>query len=57
MRTNSSLLEEAVYAMGALAGDPPARTRTMELHKKGVARHPTLCVFRARKQLRHVRVD
>jgi hypothetical protein len=36
-RTNSSLLEEAVYANGALAGDPRANAHYMKLHKKDVA--------------------
>jgi hypothetical protein len=36
-RPNSSLLEEAVYAMGALAGDPRANAHYMELHKEDVA--------------------
>jgi hypothetical protein len=36
-RPNSSLLEGAVYAMGALAGDPRANTHYMELHNEGVA--------------------
>ena len=40
-RSNSSLLEEAVYAMDALASDPE-RTRTnMELHNENVARRAT----------------
>jgi hypothetical protein len=33
--SNSSLLEEAVYAMGALAGDPRANSHYMEMHKGG----------------------
>jgi hypothetical protein len=36
-RPNSSLLEEAVYAMGALTGDPRANAHYMELHKEDVA--------------------
>jgi hypothetical protein len=34
---NSSLLEEAVYAIYALAGDPRANAHYMELHKEDVA--------------------
>jgi hypothetical protein len=45
-RSNSSLLEEGVYAMGALAGDPRANAHYMELHNKGVARRVTSCVLR-----------
>ena len=39
-RSNSSLLEEAVYAMNdsALEGDPQANAHYMELHKEDVAR-------------------
>jgi hypothetical protein len=37
-RSNSSLLEEAVYAMDALAGDPRANAHYTELHKEDVAR-------------------
>jgi hypothetical protein len=43
-RFNSSRLEEAVYAMGALAGDPRANAHCMELHKEDVARRATQCV-------------
>jgi hypothetical protein len=43
-RPNSSLLEEAVYAMGALAGDPRANAHYMELHNEDVARRATECV-------------
>jgi hypothetical protein len=43
-RPNSSLLEEAVYAMGALAGDPRANTRYIKLHKEDMARRKTSCV-------------
>ena len=43
-RFNSSLLEEAVYAMGALAGDPRANAHYMELDNEDVARRATLCV-------------
>jgi hypothetical protein len=32
-RPNSSLLEEAVYAIGALAGDPRANAHYIELKK------------------------
>ena len=39
--TNSSLLEEAVYAMNALAGDTRAIAHYMELYNKDVARHAT----------------
>jgi hypothetical protein len=42
-RTNSSLLEEAVCAMGALAGDPRANAQYMEVHKEDVARRATPC--------------
>jgi hypothetical protein len=41
---DSSLLEEAVYAMDALAGDPRANTHYMELHKEEVDRRVTPCV-------------
>ena len=34
-RLNSSLLEEAVYAMSTLAGDPRANAYYMELHNEG----------------------
>jgi|AntAceMinimDraft_5_1070358.scaffolds.fasta_scaffold67223_1 hypothetical protein len=37
-RSNSSHLEEVVYAMDALAGDPRANAHYIELHKKDVAR-------------------
>ena len=37
-RSNRSLLEEAVCAMNALAGDPRANAHFMELHKEDVAR-------------------
>ena len=37
-RPNSSLLEEAVYAMGAIADDPRANAHYMELHYEDVAR-------------------
>jgi hypothetical protein len=40
-RPNSSLLEEAVYAIGALAGDPRANAHNIELHKENVARRGT----------------
>ena len=40
-RFNSSLLEEAVYAMGALASDPERRRTNMELHNENVARRAT----------------
>jgi hypothetical protein len=43
-RPNSSLLEGAVYAMGALAGDPRANAHYMELDKEDVARRKTSCV-------------
>jgi hypothetical protein len=43
-RSNSSLLEEAVYAMGALAGDSRANANYMELHKEDFARRTTSCV-------------
>jgi hypothetical protein len=43
-RLNSSLLEEAVYAMDALAGDPRANAHYIELHKEDVARRETSCV-------------
>jgi len=41
---NSSLLEEAVYAMSTLAGDPRANAHYMELHNEDVARRATSCV-------------
>jgi hypothetical protein len=44
-RSNSSLLEEAVYAMKALAGDPRANAHYMELHNDDVARRATSCVY------------
>jgi hypothetical protein len=37
-RPNSSILEEAVYVMGALAGDPRENAHYMELHNVDVAR-------------------
>ena len=40
-RPNSSLLEEAVYAMDALAGDPRVNAHYMELHNEDVARRAT----------------
>jgi hypothetical protein len=40
-RSNSSLLEDAVYAMDALSGDPRANAHYMELHKEDVARRAT----------------
>jgi hypothetical protein len=40
-RSNSSLLEEAVYAINALAGGPRANAHYMDLHKKGAARRIT----------------
>jgi hypothetical protein len=43
-RSNSSLLEEAVYAMGGLANDPRANAHYMELLKKNEARRATSCV-------------
>jgi hypothetical protein len=43
-RPNSSLLEEAVFAMGALAGDPRANVRYMEPDTKFVAQLVTSCV-------------
>jgi hypothetical protein len=33
-RPNSSLLEEAVYAMDTLAGNPRANAHYMELHRR-----------------------
>ena len=56
-RFNSSRLEEAVYAMGALAGDPRANAHYIELHSENVARRATFMCFCARTQLRRVRVD
>ena len=41
---NSSVLEEAVCAMGALAGDPRANPHYMELNNEEVARRVTSCV-------------
>jgi hypothetical protein len=43
-RSNSILSEEAVYAMGALAGDPRAHAHYMELNNEDVARRATSCV-------------
>jgi hypothetical protein len=40
-RPNNSILEEAVYTMGALAGDPRASAHYMELHNGNVARRKT----------------
>jgi hypothetical protein len=40
-RPNRSLLVEAVYALGALAGDPRANAHCMELHNEDVARRAT----------------
>jgi hypothetical protein len=40
-RSDSSPLEEAVYAMDALAGDPRANAHYMELHNEDMARHAT----------------
>jgi hypothetical protein len=56
-RLNSSLLEEAVYATEALAGDPRANVHYMELQKEYVAWRVTSCVSAPRLQLRRVRVD
>ena len=42
--SNSSLLEEAVYAMDALAGDPRANAHYKELHNEGNSRRATKCV-------------
>jgi hypothetical protein len=39
-RSNSRLLEGAMYPMGALAGDPRANAHYMKLHKEDVARRP-----------------
>jgi hypothetical protein len=39
--SNRSLLEEAVYAMGSLAGDPRANAHYMELHNENVVRRVT----------------
>jgi hypothetical protein len=36
-RSNRCLVEEAVYAMGALAGDPRANAQYLELDKEDVA--------------------
>ena len=44
-RPNSSLLEEAVYAMDALAGNPRVNAQNMELHNECVAWRATSCVF------------
>ena len=43
-RSNSSLLEEAVCAIDALAGNPRANAHYMELDKEDVARRKTSCV-------------
>jgi hypothetical protein len=43
-RSNSSLLEEAVYAMNALAGDPRANANYFKVHKEDVAWHATSSV-------------
>jgi hypothetical protein len=40
-RPNNSLLEEAMYAKDALAGDPRANAHYMELHNESVARRET----------------
>jgi hypothetical protein len=40
-RPNNGLLEDAVYAMGALVGDPRANANYMELHNEDVARRVT----------------
>jgi hypothetical protein len=40
-RSNSSPLEEAVYSIGALAGDPRVNAHYMELHNENVARRAT----------------
>jgi hypothetical protein len=42
-RSKGSLLEEAVYAISALAGDPRANAHYMELYKEDVARRGTSC--------------
>jgi hypothetical protein len=44
-RPNRSLLEGALCAMGALAGDPRANAHYMELLKEDVARRATSCVY------------
>jgi hypothetical protein len=43
-RPNSSLLREAVHAMGALAGDPRANAHYIKIHKEDVARRIAPCV-------------
>ena len=43
-RSNSSLSEENMYAMGTLAGDPRANAHYMELYNEDVARRATSCV-------------
>jgi hypothetical protein len=42
--SNSSLKDEAVYAMGVLAGISRTNERNKELRKEGVARRVTSCV-------------
>jgi hypothetical protein len=46
-RPNSSILEEAVYVMGALAGDPRENAHYMELHNEDVARRAAKAVARS----------
>ena len=42
--SNSSLIKEAVYAMGELAGDPRANALYVEPYKEEVARRVPSCV-------------
>jgi hypothetical protein len=42
-RPNSSLLEKAVYAMNALAGDPRLNAHYIELHKEDVTWRAASC--------------
>jgi hypothetical protein len=54
-RPNSSLLEEAVYAIDALAGDPQANANYMEAAQGGNGPARNLICFCAIIQLRRVR--
>ena len=54
-RPNISLLEETACAMGALAGNPRANARYIELGKNTAERN-LMCLC-ARTQLRRVSVD
>jgi len=49
-RSNKSLLEEAKYAMNAIAGGHRANVHYMELHKEGVSRSAEASVLAQAKR-------